>query len=100
MNIDQVFMLNQIKVIDEAKWLEGCNRNEDPGQDFIIEWIHNNAAEFRKVWENSMCCKCFKSVMCGFKCKEICDNFIKSLKAQLLIVILKLIVSMNPTMAW
>jgi hypothetical protein len=44
------YMQMQIDVIDEAKWLEGCRTNKDPGNSFIVEWVSENADSFRKKW--------------------------------------------------
>lgn len=34
------------------KWLEGERICRDPGQQFILDWIKNNAIKYRKEWEN------------------------------------------------
>jgi hypothetical protein len=69
-----IFMANQIQAIDEAKWLEGCRLNEDPGQPFIFDWIKDNAEEYRNKWQDSVCSKCYKNVSCkhAHKCLKKC----------------------------
>ena len=46
----KLFMAEQIEAIMLAKYLEGCNRQCDPGQGFIIYWINTNAKAFSDNW--------------------------------------------------
>jgi hypothetical protein len=46
------YITEQIHIIDEAKWLEGCRTNKDPGNEFVAQWVQTNAAEFRKIWNS------------------------------------------------
>lgn len=68
-------MYAQIKKIDIDKWYEGCRIKRDPGQVFIITWIKNNAAWFRKAWEYSLCKNCCFVNECGYKVKQDCKFF-------------------------
>ena len=44
------FMLAQKEAIEVAKWLLGEKIGHDPGDEFVIEWIKENAEEFRRDW--------------------------------------------------
>jgi len=44
------FMAAQKDAIEVAKWLLGEKIGRDPGEEFVTEWIRENAAEFRKNW--------------------------------------------------
>lgn len=44
------FMLAQKEAIEVAKWLLGEKIGRDPGDEFVIEWIKENAEEFRRDW--------------------------------------------------
>jgi hypothetical protein len=44
------FMTAQINAIDLAKYLEGCNKDYDPGEAFIIAWITTHAESFSDNW--------------------------------------------------
>jgi hypothetical protein len=71
----QNYMCAQIKKIDIDKWYEGCCIKRDPGQVFVMTWIKNNAARFRKAWEYSLCKKCYFVDECGYKVKQDCKIF-------------------------
>ena len=43
-------MAAQKDAIEVAKWLLGEKIGRDPGEEFVTEWIRENAAEFRKNW--------------------------------------------------
>ena len=40
-----------MKEIDVQKWIEGEHRHCDPGQDYILCWIKENAEKYRVEWE-------------------------------------------------
>ena len=40
-----------MKEIDVQKWIEGEHRHSDPGQEYILNWIKEHAAEYREEWE-------------------------------------------------
>jgi len=65
----------QMKTIDQSKWFQGENIKQDPGQEFIINWIKNNAEEWRNKYNKCICknCECWKE--CGEKLKTDCQNF-------------------------
>ena len=70
------FMKAQKKCIERDKWLEGCRIESDPGVKYIMDWIKNNAAEFRMSWESSLCKNCHYSNNCGFELKQDCVKYI------------------------
>jgi hypothetical protein len=67
------FILCEIKKIDIDKWLEGCDKDYDPGQDYIFGWIKNNASQYRYDWEISKCSSCSKWYRCGWRALYYCD---------------------------
>ena len=69
------FVKAQIKRIEIDKWLEGVKIKNDPGQEFVLNWIGENAPEFRYSWENSLCRKCRQTYSCGHKALHECDEF-------------------------
>ena len=44
------YMQLQKKKIDDAKWREGERICRDPGQEFVIQWIKENAPKFRREY--------------------------------------------------
>jgi hypothetical protein len=70
----KAFMLSQIKTIDIAKWLEGCEKHEDPGEHFILKWIKDNAKDYREKWFSSACSSCAYWESCGHQCLSQCDK--------------------------
>lgn len=74
------FMLAQKKRIDIDKWYEGCRRNDDPGTTYILEWIKQNASEFRESWEKSLCKNCCYLKECGFEVRQDCTKYSRILK--------------------
>jgi hypothetical protein len=44
------FMQAQKEAIEVAKWLLGEKIGRDPGQEFVVQWIRENAEEFRNNW--------------------------------------------------
>ena len=43
-------MAAQTEAIEIAKWLLGEKLGRDPGPEFVLEWIKENAEEFRTNW--------------------------------------------------
>lgn len=70
-------MKAQIRKIDIDKWCYGCEIHSDPGVEYILNWIANNAERFREGWEKSRCKECAKWRDCGYELKESCENFEK-----------------------
>jgi len=71
------FITVQRKRIDEEKWHQGCNIKKDPGQEFILEWIDNNAAEYRQAWNASKCKSCIHWQHCGYRVRIKCNSYEK-----------------------
>ena len=46
------FLQKQKEKIDKDKWVEGERICRDPGQEFVLDWIKNNAKKFRKDFTN------------------------------------------------
>lgn len=44
------FMAAQTEAIEIAKWLFGEKIGRDPGHEFVVKWIIENAEEFRNNW--------------------------------------------------
>lgn len=74
------FMRAQRKKIEVDKWCEGCSINQDPGQNYILEWIQRNGHWFRKAWDKSLCKNCLLSDECGFKVRSCCDYYKTTIK--------------------
>lgn len=45
------YCLHQKMLIEREKWLEGQKRGEDPGEEFVINWIRENAAKYREEYQ-------------------------------------------------
>jgi hypothetical protein len=71
----KAFMLSEMHAIDIAKWLEGCEHNYDPGENFVLKWIEENAKDYREKWFASVCCTCDKSEDCGYRCLTECEYY-------------------------
>lgn len=69
------FMQAQYKRIDLDKWYYGITIHNDPGQDFILDWIEKHAKEFREHWENSKCKTCNNNGICGYNVYDFCNNY-------------------------
>ena len=69
------FILCEIMRVDIDKWFEGLEQHQDPGNEYIIEWIKDNAAQYRDDWENSLCCTCTNWEDCGWRALFECDYY-------------------------
>lgn len=45
------FCLNQKKLIERAKWLEGERLGHDPGPEFVERWVQQNARRYRQEYQ-------------------------------------------------
>ena len=70
------FLKSEMKKIDEDKWYEGERIFRDPGQEYIVNWINQNAKSWRSEWDNSACQHCASWKECGHKLKKACERFI------------------------
>lgn len=75
MNAFRKYMLNQIKKIDIDKWNEGVRTQDDPGLEYIIEWIRKYGQEFHILWNKSLCKNCIHCEDCGYKVTERCEKY-------------------------
>lgn len=71
------FMKIQRKKIEIDKWCEGCASQYDPGNQYVFEWIFENAKWFRQSWEQSWCVSCQLSEECGYNVLKECDRYKK-----------------------
>jgi hypothetical protein len=71
------FIQAQCHKIDIEKWDEGIIRNADPGEEFIMQWISENAELFRYLWNHSICQYC-KNEDCNYKTVNSCNLFKES----------------------
>ena len=69
------YMKVQIKRIELDKWYEGIRIQSDPGKDYVLDWIKNNAKWFRDDWNKSSCQRCQNWQKCGHLLRKICDDF-------------------------
>ena len=72
---DEEFILCEIMRVDLDKWLDGCKKNEDPGNDYVLDWVTKNAAKYREQWESSKCYSCSKWHDCGWKALSECQDY-------------------------
>jgi hypothetical protein len=61
--------------IDEAKYYEGEHIHNDPGPSYVMEWINQNAKDFREKWDISCCKDCKNWKECAHKVKKECERF-------------------------
>jgi len=69
------YLKSQMDAIDKDKWYKGEEIHNDPGQEYIIDWINRNAKEWREKWEKSKCQHCSFWFECGHKLKVECERF-------------------------
>lgn len=64
----QLYHMNLDKLIEEEKIGQKLD------QEFILKWIEENASDFRYNWNKSLCSKCFKNNICGYRLKQCCEE--------------------------
>jgi hypothetical protein len=74
----KLFLNVEIKKIEIDKWDEGVRRHNDPGNDFVLEWVERNAKQFRYQWDISVCKCCEKCYACGYNLLSACDGYINT----------------------
>lgn len=72
------FIVSQIKKIEIDKWIEGVNTSCDPGEEYILKWITEQAKIFRDSWNKSCCRYCIHNNECGYYVKEECSSYLES----------------------
>jgi len=65
----------QIKKIEVDKWCEGCKIQDDPGQEYVIDWIEHHGQWFRNAYEASCCKGCRNWSECGHNVVPQCDSY-------------------------
>lgn len=65
----------QIHRIEYEKWMEGERTQQDPGMDFITNWIMQNGSEFHRNFSKSDCRTCANCFECGGSAKTHCDRY-------------------------
>jgi hypothetical protein len=65
----------QVRKIDIDKWCEGNRLENDPGQNYILDWIDKNAAWFRSAWNHSLCQSCTQWRSCGHQVLNGCEFY-------------------------
>lgn len=69
------YLYAQKKKIEIDKWCEGVRLRQDPGQNYIMNWIMSNASWFRNAWDRSLCQTCGKSIECGHQVTNSCHKY-------------------------
>jgi hypothetical protein len=61
--------------IDLDKYYEGERQHCDPGQEYIVDWINRNAANWREEWNESTCKDCQHWKVCGHLVRKECREY-------------------------
>lgn len=77
------FLHVQLERIKYDKWCEGCGSKQDPGREYVMQWIDNYAGMFRLAWDNSLCKCCKHARRCGYYVKQECGAFEKMQKPKI-----------------
>ncbi|MFW6219606.1 MAG: hypothetical protein ACOC33_02055 [bacterium] len=70
------FLVSQIKKIQIDKWIEGVHTSSDPGEEYVIKWISEQASSFRDAWNKSCCKSCINNNECGYLVKKECPFYL------------------------
>ena len=70
------FMEAQIHRIEIDKWVQGEVQHSDPGEEFVLDWVYQNAKVFRDSWQISLCKDCDNLRNCGHYALSACDGFL------------------------
>jgi len=68
------FVKAEVEAIEIAKWLAGEQLKDDPGDEFVSQWIQKHAKEFKQKWKESKCQYCSREE-CRYKNVPKCSNF-------------------------
>lgn len=71
------FMEAQIHRIEIDKWVQGERQHSDPGNRFVMDWVYENAKEFRDDWNMSVCKTCSFHRECGYYAKSECERYLE-----------------------
>ena len=69
------FMDVQIHKIEIDKWVQGEIQDSDPGDEFVQDWVYENAKHFRDDWNISLCKDCSLHRDCGWHVLSACDQY-------------------------
>ena len=69
------FMKAQVHRIEIDKWCQGERQHSDPGEEYVMDWVYNNAKRFRNDWDGSACQTCSNHRQCGWKALYVCDLY-------------------------
>ncbi len=65
----------QVHRIDVDKWCQGERQHSDPGNEFVMDWVYDNAKKFRDEWNISICKMCSTHRECGYYALSACENY-------------------------
>lgn len=71
------FFFVQKHRIEHDKWCEGIRIQNDPGKEYIMDWIEKYAGNFRWAWNQSLCSNCQKYQQCGLLVRQQCEAYNK-----------------------
>ena len=69
------FLDAQIHRIEVDKWCQGERQHSDPGEDYVLDWVYQNAKQFRDDWNMSLCQTCSNQRKCGHNVLSACDQY-------------------------
>jgi len=72
---DDRFLHVQRRRIEHDKWCEGFRIQQDPGNQYVLDWISSFAGTFRAAWNKSLCKKCSRYSECGLSVLNDCSRF-------------------------
>jgi len=75
MNLADNIFKSELYWINHDKWLYGETIQKDPGEQYVLDWVRDNASEFRKKWQKSLCSSCVNNDECGFLLKDKCFKY-------------------------
>lgn len=71
------FIHNEIHKIMIDKWIEGERTHSDPGINYEVFWVTQNAQIYRENWEKSLCRTCIFCHDCGYNTLSACVRYEK-----------------------
>ena len=74
---EKEFMEVQIHKIEIDKWVQGERQDSDPGEEYVIDWVYENAKNFRDGWNGSICKNCALHLSCGWNLLSACEDYKK-----------------------
>ena len=68
------FIHAEIEKLKIDKWIEGEKIDKDPGVEYELKWVNDNAENFRNAWNVSKCKTCKKCKNCGYNTLSACEH--------------------------